>query len=352
MLDESSITVGPGASVVVRGYGIGVVRGEVVQDGERCLLIDTKPAQVAIRLTDRERLVRRPVRPDEARRILALLRNNEPRIDDRPWRERHESCVRALRSGSLEAQALELQALYTSPYRPSFGETRLILVLEDAVLSELALVLNVGAARLVDELHVGRPVFSPNARERSEPPPSRPPRMSWIDRLSGLFVRRGAPRVPEPRIAGYDRVGSVRVERAIAAGDPKTLGRGHDHESEGEARASHVFAARGGTWHAFVALLREGRARRVMMVHESFLPRIPRMRDAAQPLVELVVRTGAVALVDATMREDFEAIDPKFAYGLIADRGCFATGPVLSGSYPLRVFVDGGDAVYVVIELV
>ncbi len=149
--------------------------------------------------------------------------------DPRHSKLRFIASIKTLSRGTGPEMVERLRQLYASPWQPTFGDRKLIAQYEDALLPELALVLNTETAKLTERIHQHHPVFTATAIA--------PPELPWEEVGSSEKV---------PLVPGLDPLGSVEFSGAILVGE--RIDR-FQETNNGLARLE----IKPGTWHAYLA---------------------------------------------------------------------------------------------------
>lgn len=172
-MTDVALDLAEGSALIAMALGpeSGVVRvqGRTVRDGLDYVVVHNDATTMSIPLGEADALLRMPVSWEQAERWLERLRDTESADDVRAWTERFAEYEAALVS-SVDDEFVELlRRLYASPYASSRGELRLIWAFERMVVEEIALVLEVDAEDLVDDLHAlhsANGTFAPSAPQR------------------------------------------------------------------------------------------------------------------------------------------------------------------------------------------
>ncbi len=339
---NESLKLEIGDHVVWRGQGLARI-DRIQTDGEEAtlhLVLGHSGMRIALPAANAERALRRPVDHDSASRIWNDLKQ-PVEVDLRAWDDRYFDYMRTLVKGTPQDQALRLRGMYSSRFKPTFGELRLIAVYEEVLFSELGHVLGRSIGELRTEtksLHAG---FSPDAAERP-PEPKRP-----------------APATEGPALRGFALLGSFEVEGGLVVADPSHVSSHADLRSG----LSHRIAATPGRWYGYAATNEEtARTGTLVAVHASRIPTKPssekesplsELRKKAAVVAQVRVEGGQIAILDQAIRDDERFEDELFfrtRFGTVLNRGCTSDSGLGDGVYPVSVLLERGQAIYVHVD--
>jgi RNA polymerase-interacting CarD/CdnL/TRCF family regulator len=323
----------PGDVAVYAGQGLVHIEGQREIDGKVYLVSKTEHgATIAVPVAKAPELLRSPVSPDEAKRLLAILRgrDGEP-PDDRQQLYRTRDAKRTMVNGSLEEQVRALNRMYRSPYKPSLDDGRWIVIYEGIVLAELAHVAQTTMDDLVAELHRIHPAFS------AENP--RPPEFP---------VAQPSPK-PPVELANHDYLGIFTVaDGRLFIGENIQSRPSIDAPSAPRVLES---PAAPGTWHAF--LFRGKGPGALIAIHSDRAADFKKVQRSAKPLGDVDVNGGQISVIDAAVRSDPAALDevmfPLFPTGLVLDRGC-QSSTLGDGTHQVRGVLEDGRLVFVAVD--
>lgn len=322
-------TLKTGQLVVFQGQGVVQLDGHTEKDGRQYVRLKHPAMVMYLPAENLDKAVRQPILRTQAQTLLLGLRKSDDRWDSRHFAFRYRDISRSLAKGSLEQQAEALRSLYASPFKPSFGERKLMAALEAAVLGEIVLATSAPDTldqlvkrrdALAEELRTAQPAFAASAKDKAPEPPLEPVRP------------------PDPfKLADVEYLGSFTVASGkIAAGDPALVGRADPGSAD---RASFVeLEAVKGKWHAYVRSNDDG----VAMLF-AFADPLHTEGEASQPTRKQVGRlwvdSGQMSILDGAARSDEDTRDatqfPLFQETLVLDRGCMSRSGFGDGNYPV-----------------
>lgn len=334
---ESKLKVGE--HVVWPGQGLGRIESIERQGGEEMigLVILRSGVRIGVAAKNADKAIRRPIGHEAATSVLTQLnRKGDP--DPRSWDDRHFDYARSLAKGTLQEQVQHLHKMYRSPYKPTFGEIRMLDVYECLILDELGHVLSQPADDLRAQMRLVHPVFAEGASPRPPEPES-------------LEAEPAG-----PAIKGYELLGTFEVEEGIVVADPIRVSTRADAELGLNVR----LGARSGKWYGY-ALEDEdtGRIGVLIAVHSSKIPRLAERSDLtelgtkAAAVASVRVDSGQMAILDQKVRNDERYEDEmlfRTGFGTVLDRGCTSESGFGDGTYPVSVVKDGDQAVYVDVD--
>ncbi len=336
--DAGSKTFRPGDVAVYPSQGLVRVEGQEDIGGKPFLKVTVPHSgtTIGVPVAKIHELLRDPVSRAEAERLLTILRagDGEP-PDDRAWPYRFRDFQRTLVKGSFHDQVRALHRLYRTKFKLSFGERRLIMTFEDAILGELAHVVGGTKDALVAELHGMHPAFLASA-------PARPPEQP---------ITRPTPK-PPIKLAKHEYLGEFTVAdgRLVVGEFTESSG---DSPTDAKERSSFVSPAVPGTWYAFVQGDDEVEA--LIAVHRDHADNFKKLAKSAAPLSRVIVEGGRMTMLDAAVRDDPKYVDetmfPLFTEGLILDRGCHS-GTGGDGVDTVRGVLADGKLVFVSVSFV
>lgn len=333
-----------GRLVIYPGRGVMRVDGHETHEGK--VFVKLMDANAAILLPEENlaRVVRPAMSAAQAEVLAVRLADREGVPDVRHGSLRFRDAMRTLVKGTCAQQADALHQLYLSPYRPGFGELKLMAQLEDVVLAEV--VLARGSAVTLDEVAAQRaqlsaqlrsvaPAFARDAKERPPEPPLQPP----------------SPRDPFS-LPKTDYLGTFVVRSGkIAAGDPVLIGA--DAPGPADRQRFTLLDAVNGTWHAYVRTSDDGVA--ALMAFAD--PGAGGAEGAALerlPVGRAWVDSGQMAILDGAQRTDPQTADemlfPLFQQTLVLDRGCMSSSGGGDGDYPVLAAKRDGKAVWIAVD--
>lgn len=330
-----------GQRFVFPGRGLVQVEGSETRAGVEFLILALSSMKIFLPIDEAPRALRPVVSKEEAERWLAELRTMESTPDDRRFAVRQAALMKVLVKGPDEARVRALQQLYASPFKLSFGERRLISVFEDAIVEEIAHVIERPAPSLVEELHALHSTtgaFSTTAAPRPPDPPPPPPPQAPIE------------------IPDHDFLGafSLRGDRLVI-GDPAYVGSSNDERDPTPAAANVLVAAAAGEWLAYERHDdEEGVVAALVAIHRDAAERWGSLLDSIVEVGDVWVDGGTMAILDASVRDEelyrdamqFRSDDG----GLIEDRGCLCTSGGGDGVYPVVATMEQGRAVVVMVR--
>lgn len=173
-MPDTGLDLSPGTTLVAKllnNSGVVQVEGTEERDGQELVRL-TGRGDITLRLPldETARLLRPPVSKDQAEQWLATLREAETVTDERPFVERYPEYEAILAEGASDELVDALRRLYASRYAPARGDKRLISLYEQIAVGEIAHVLDLAEADLIEELHTIHAVggtFAPDALKRS-----------------------------------------------------------------------------------------------------------------------------------------------------------------------------------------
>jgi RNA polymerase-interacting CarD/CdnL/TRCF family regulator len=171
-----------GDTVVLKSIGVGQIsaRQEMSVGGQvtTCFVVDPPYGQSWYVPTENAAdMIRHPVSLASAERILDVLRQGNVEEDCRPWKQRYLECKHVLENGNPFEAVDALRRLYAKKSGLLFEEGRMILLMEDLVLGELAITLGIKQEDLEAEMRARYPGF---IRYATENPSRTPPKPSPI----------------------------------------------------------------------------------------------------------------------------------------------------------------------------
>ena len=320
--------------------GQGLARIESVESGSDeevlRLVIVGSGMQIEIPAANVDRAIRGVLDPEAAEYVWAELKR-PAEIDTRVWEDRHFDYARTLVKGTTQDQVFCLRRMYSSPFKPSFGERKLITTYEALLFSELGHVLGRTTEDLRAEMKALHPVFSTTASERP-PEPKRPETK------------------PEgPSLSGFDLLGSFEVEGDLIIAAPVYLPSHADQRSG----ANYRVAALPGKWYAYAAKDEEMERTVVLVaIHASRAETKPSLfrrepltalRKKASIVSNVRVNGGHLVILDQVVRDEERFADElsfRTRYGIVLNRGCTTESGLGDGTYPLSVVMEREQAVY------
>ncbi len=332
-----------GKLVVYPGQGIVQIEGTEQREGKSFVRLKHPTMTIHVPVESLAKAVRQPIATAQAEVLLARLRSRDGEPDMRHFAHRHRDVMRVMVKGTLEQQTEALHRLYSSPFTPTFGERKLMTMLEDIVLGEL--VLATAAPATLDALEQQRdalasaqresqPVFSAT-KERPRDPPPEPNRPKDPFGLSHV------------EYLGTFTVGS----ETIAAGDPATVGHAKPGAPE---RASYVVLdAVKGKWHGYVRTGDDG-IELLFAFADPSLTRGAVSKPSRSQVGRLWVDSGQMSIVDGAMRADDQTRDamlfPLFQETLVLDRGCMSRSGFGDGIYPVFATTEAGKVTWLGVD--
>ncbi|MEM9694159.1 MAG: hypothetical protein AAGA56_16540 [Myxococcota bacterium] len=287
---------------------------------------------LGIPVANADEALRRPM--DKATAESAWNELKKPaKPDERRREDRYFDNMRTMVKGTTQEQLTRLRIMYNSPFKPSFGERRMIHLYETLLFSELAHVLG----REVDDLRAEmktRPVFRTEAKDRP------------------LEPERPEPEPEGRKIGGYELLGSFEVEAGLVVADPIRVGTSADEEPGFNFRV----AAASGKWFGYVAEDDEmGRIGILIAVHSSKLAMMTKrglseLRKRATVSAKVRVDGGQIAVLDQAVRDEENYEDEmlfRTRMGTVLGRGCTSESGFGDGTYPVSVVMESEKAVYV-----
>jgi RNA polymerase-interacting CarD/CdnL/TRCF family regulator len=332
-----------GMVLVYKGRGLVRVEGTETKNGEPMLVLkDDFGTKIFFPTKNAASVLRTVVSREEAERRLAVLHETASEPDDRPTSVRHPSLMRTLVKGTDDERVRALQQIYTSAYRPSYADRRMIDAYERAVVEEIAHVLSRPRTELVKELHE-------------------------VHARTGTFAATGKdrpPEVPAPRpmspvdVPGHEFLGAFTVgQQGLVAGDPIYVHSSADEPKKAGHRGNVLIPnAAAGEWLAFVRRDREdsGRVAALLAVQRSHALHVDALRKQTSKVADLWVDGGRMAILDASVRDDERYGDAmQFrtgSEGVIEGRGCLSQSGDGDGIFPASTATANGAAVLVVVE--
>jgi RNA polymerase-interacting CarD/CdnL/TRCF family regulator len=333
-----------GELVIFPGQGVVVIEAPETREGESFIPLTAETARIGVPAKNLARAVRRPMSAEQAKALLTRLEDPSGAPDTRSWELRYRDLSRSLVRGTPEQQAQALHTLYLSPYRHSFGERRLIMSLENALLGEIALARS-GAKTLAEviaardeqatSLHAAFASFAPAAAQRPPEAPLEPPRPA--DPFS----------IPDTTYLGSFSVGSGR----IAAGDPVLIG--SKVPGAKDRQAFVLQPAWNGLWHAYVRSV-DGRPSTLFAFVDPSVVKGGPAAPGIEALGRVWVDSGKMAILDEAKRAAPEVEDemsfPLFDETLVLGSGCMSTSGEGDGTYPVLASMDQGKVTWVAVD--
>lgn len=172
-------------------------------------------------------MTRSPMSRAAAEKILEKLQKRAA-ADDRRRELRLITDVKVLSRGSTDEQVDRLAKLYAWPWKPSFGDLRMIDSYEQTVLSEIGLVLGEPLESVVRRVRAQKPVFAATETAPQDPP--------WE------YASNDATTAEVP---GLSALGTVTL------GEVAVIGERVDHRDPENGLARVTLTP--GTWHAYTA---------------------------------------------------------------------------------------------------
>jgi len=333
----------PGAYVIVSGLGLMQVTGPQPYNGKPGVKFSSSRTGTGF-LIDLEsakdpKEVRALISRREAQRRLALLEDTTPVTDTRSGKARYVEHRRTMARGT----DLEKLALLRTEYASTFaaGRSHYIYFLEEAVLPELAHVLETDPEQLAQKLHA-------------------------IHAVRGTYASTAAPRPREPEqvppddpwgIKGHAYVGTFTLEGdSLVAGDPIYVTTKHDEAPQEVSKNVHI-PATAGRWLCYLELDPKNPSDVTMSfiaIHESARNQFDGARRGAESVAKLWVDSGWMSVIDATIRDNPAYDDARLFgaddFGIINGRGCLVTSGAGDGTYTTRVVSRDGKAIYIHVD--
>jgi RNA polymerase-interacting CarD/CdnL/TRCF family regulator len=153
-----------GDNCVWKGQGLARIESIENEGGEEVphLVIVGSGMKVGISAANADRAIRRVLDRDTAAGLWAELKK-PAEADTRTWEDRYFDYARTLVKGTTQDQVFRLRRMYSSPFKPTFGERKLIDTYEELLFSELGHVLGRTTEDLRTEMKSLHPVFLPTA---------------------------------------------------------------------------------------------------------------------------------------------------------------------------------------------
>ena len=253
--------------------------------------------------------------------------------DPRDWEARYVDFELTLSDGTLEELAGLSARTYARGKPESFGESRLLMTLEDNVVAVVAEVLGEDRERLVAEISAVQSAAKLEPKvpvNRHEPPPLPP---ATIDKSS-------------PRIWGASYLGTFQAAGALVVADPGYLPAGGDAESG----SSVVIDAPPGSWHTYAGPTRGDVLTRLIAVRANAKLSPRKLRKRAVEVGSIGVDGGTAAIVRS---EDRDNPDILKHFGLMVPvpsalaYGACSTSGAGDGRYPVKTASDDAGIAYV-----
>lgn len=220
----------PGSHLVVvaPGPARGLVTVAETQDGSVRLIHAGQGLSLHVPLGELSAMTRAPMTRGAAVRSLERLQRKAA-ADNRPRNLRFITDIKVLSRGTTEEQLDRLAQLYAWPWKPGFGDLKMIDSYEQTALSELAFVLGEPLPELVKRAREHKPVFDATQEAPQDPP--------WE------YASNGA---KTPRMPGLSALGTLSLGEAAVIGERVDQ---HGEPDNGLAR----IALMPGTWHVYTA---------------------------------------------------------------------------------------------------
>lgn len=338
LTDAEGKPLNEGELVVYPGQGLCRVVGEQEVAGKRFLMLELTSGngmKIGLPVDQAAKTLKRPMSREEAEAAMSRLLSTDLEPDNRPWPYRYRDATKALARGPASARVEELLKLYRLPFKPSYGEQKMLGLFEDVVLNELASSLGTTQDALKEKLAAVHPIFSVELPERPEHEPTQPPR----------------PTAPF-ELPGHEYLGSFRVEETLVIAEPGATLSSADQPPEEDVRHNLHVKVKPGHYLAFVRH-EDGEAGALIAVHEQFGHQLLTLTHEPFELAKVIVEGGRVAMLDEKVRNEREFVDemefPVFPTGLILDRGAMC-GTGGDGQFPVLIGRPMGETVLVVVE--
>ena len=224
----STATPVPGTHVVIvaPGPARGLVTVGETCDGKVRLTQVGGSLSLVVPLASLATMTRPPTSRDAAKQVLERLRKRA-NADNRRRELRFITDIKVLSRGSTEEQVDRLSTLYAWPWKPGFGDLKMIDSYEQTVLSEIAFVLGEPLESVVKQVREHKPVFGATETAPQDPP--------W-DYASNDSKT--------PKVPGFSALGTVALSEAAMIGERVDQ---HREPENGLARVTLT----PGTWHAY-----------------------------------------------------------------------------------------------------
>jgi len=160
-----------------------------------------------------------PMLVEEASPLLEALSRDDAAPDERGFEDQFVESIKTLARGSWQDVQRRLARLYASPWKPAFGDLRMIDMYEEALVPILAYALGRTHASMVEQLRSGKPVFAAKKlRPAASSPPARPktPALQGYETLFSFEVTGELWLGEAPD--WHDRADSGLVRLAVAPG--------------------------------------------------------------------------------------------------------------------------------------
>jgi hypothetical protein len=257
------------------------------------------------------------MRRADATAMLDRLAKSDASPDDRGPDDQHIASIKAVSKGSWSDIERRLAVLYASPYKPTFGDQRMLTSFESVLLPMIAHALGRGESEVREQVRAGKPVFAATAERPPVPRANVAPDAAPLEALEALY--------------------ELDLDGEIWIGERPDW---HDVADNGLARLSVA----AGRWHSYRRLHEEDdEPVELLLVHESALARAksPATQWRSAAGIASVVSSGSVNIVDRTALGDEDTMDRVRYLGGVNAYGGHALCVATEGwDGPLPVFVS------------